>query len=165
MATLNIQRGRDHGLPSYNEYRAWCGLNYAYSFDELSNIPQSVRNELSYIYKDVDDIDIFTGAMSERSVEDGIVGPTTACILAQGFRDRKFGDRFYYEIDKEHGNGFLQDQLNQIRKASLARILCDNSELHFIQKDPFLLANKQTNILVGCDDLDHVSLLPFKENY
>jgi hypothetical protein len=79
LGTLNIQRGRDHGLPGYNKFRAWCGLNYAYSFDELTNIPREVRNELKYLYNHVDDIDLFTGAMSEFAVDDGVVGPTTAC--------------------------------------------------------------------------------------
>ena len=43
------------------------------------------------------DIDIFTGALSERPVFGGLVGPTNACILGNQFRRLKLGDRFFYE--------------------------------------------------------------------
>ena len=43
------------------------------------------------------DIDMFTGALSERPVYGGLVGPTNACILGNQFRRLKLGDRFFYE--------------------------------------------------------------------
>lgn len=38
LVSLNIQRGRDHGLPSYTEWRYHCGLSPADTWEEMSEI-------------------------------------------------------------------------------------------------------------------------------
>ena len=58
----NIQRGRDHGLPGYNLYRAICNLTRADDFNGLRReIAPPVIERLRRTYAHVDDVDLFTG--------------------------------------------------------------------------------------------------------
>ena len=72
-----------------------------------------------------------------------MVGPTFGCIIARQFRDSKIGDRFYYENSPTKSRAaFSMDQLNEIRKMSLANLLCNNFDLSSIQRDVFKIPNK-----------------------
>ena len=82
LVSLNIQRGREHGLAGYNKYREICGLGRANSFSDLSRQMSLTRTqELQRLYSSVDDIDLFVGIFSERPNRDAMVGPTALCII------------------------------------------------------------------------------------
>ncbi len=134
LVALNTQRGRDHGIPGYNAWRKLCRLPSIKSFKQLEFVfmNPSVAQGMSRLYKTVDDIDLFMAGVSEKHIAGAIVGPTFACLIGEQFRRMKEGDRFWYE------NGGLDTsltpkQLREIRKSSLARVLCDNSEVQFMQ--------------------------------
>lgn len=162
LGTINIQRGRDHGLPSYNHYRKWCGLKYAKTFDDLIEIPKYHRDSLRKVYSHVDDIDLFPGVMSEYPVKDGVVGPTSSCILGSGFRDWKYADRFWYETDDKKV-GFTNRQLHEIRKSSIAGLICDNTDIYFLARNPFIYADERYNQIVECKRIKRVDLRAWKE--
>lgn len=46
LKSIDIQRGRDHGLASFNDIREYCGLKRAKTFDELLD---SVDEDVSII--------------------------------------------------------------------------------------------------------------------
>ena len=52
LASLNVQRGRDHGIQFYNDYRVHCGLSRANSFDDLRGEIQhrDTREKLQALY-------------------------------------------------------------------------------------------------------------------
>jgi peroxidase len=81
LPALNIQRGRDHGLPGYNLYREKCGLNRAYEFEDFDNVPENVIKKWKSLYASPDDVDLFVGLFSEFPMERALVGPTAGCKL------------------------------------------------------------------------------------
>lgn len=44
-----------------------------------------------------DDIDLFSGGLSEKIPVGAATGPTFACIIATQFKNIKVADRFWYE--------------------------------------------------------------------
>lgn len=81
LGAINIQRGRDNGIPSYNTYRNLCGLGTARSFDDLTNIPPKNLARLKANYRDVNDIDLYIGGAAETAMTGGVVGQTFACRI------------------------------------------------------------------------------------
>ena len=128
LVALNLQRGRDHGLPGYNAFRELCGLKRVTDFDYFNDfIPIKIVERLKLIYDHVDDVDMFIGGISETPVPGALLGPTFQCIVGDQFKRLQHGDRFYYDNSVNPGK-FTEEQLVEIRKSNLARVHCDNGD-------------------------------------
>ncbi|KAH3858557.1 peroxidasin homolog pxn-2-like [Dreissena polymorpha] len=163
LASLNIQRGRDHGLPSYNEYRKYCGLSEVTSWSTSAALGGLVNHDADAIikleaagYSSPKDIDLFPGALSEKPVPGGDLGPTMECIIGDQFHRAKFGDRFFYQ---NRGTGFNEAQQAAIQKYSLASLLCRNYQFDKVQfPNVFRLADP----LKRCHDINDLDIGPFR---
>ncbi|XP_069103195.1 peroxidase-like protein 3 [Argopecten irradians] len=161
LPAANTQRGRDHGLAPYMEIRRACRLPTVTTFENLYGISEDDRARLASVYAHVDDIDLFVGGILEEHVDGGIVGPTFACIIGEQFRRLKVGDRYYFERRKESIREFDRRQIAAIKEHSLAKILCENFDFQYIQRDVMKVPNCISNPTQLCSQLPDLDMNVF----
>ncbi|XP_055904211.1 chorion peroxidase [Eupeodes corollae] len=164
LVSLNIQRGRDHGLPSYPVFRKHCGFPSIKTWKDMeaSIEPESLKS-IREIYATPDDVDFYTGALSEPPIEGSIFGPVLTCIVSDQFLRIKKGDSHWYER-KVGPQIFTPRQLKEIYKTKLARIICRNSDA--IDRTRVLVMERrpsEENIFANCTELRNFNFSPWKE--
>ena len=121
LASLNIQRGRDHGLADYNTIRAFFGQAKVTSFAEITT-DVTLQNQLAAAYSSVDDIDPWVGLLSEDHVPGTATGPTLRAILIDQFKRLRDGDRFFYLNDTA-----LAVLMPEIQSTTLSQVIARNT--------------------------------------
>ncbi|MCR9243507.1 MAG: peroxiredoxin [bacterium] len=96
LAALNVQRGRDHGIPSYRRLRVAYGLPSVRDWRDVTR-DQQRRAALASVYDSVADIDAWVGGLSEDHVDGAMVGPLFHRVLVDQFERLRDGDRFWYQ--------------------------------------------------------------------
>lgn len=90
LMTLNIMRGRDMGLPSYNQAREGYGMKPVSSFDEITD-NKLIWKTLELAYDgDVDAIDSFVGGMCEGSVSGSQLGSLFHTAIKDQFQRARY---------------------------------------------------------------------------
>ena len=140
LASLNIQRGRDHGLPSYNAVRQAFGIPLAQSFSEINPYP-IVYQALAEVYDDVNDVDAWVGMLAENHLPGKSVGRTLDRILSDQFERLRDGDYFYYEND----DWFNKKDRDRIEDTRLSDIIERNTDLNRLQKNVFIAESCRDN--------------------
>jgi hypothetical protein len=131
LVSLNIQRGRDHGLADYNTARAAMGLPRVTSFGQITS-DAALAGKLQSLYGSVDNVDLWVGVLAEDHVGGGSVGALGSRMIADQFRRLRDGDRLFYQ------NLFTGTALATLIATTLTGIVKDNTSLTNLQPNAFL---------------------------
>ncbi|KAJ8379309.1 hypothetical protein SKAU_G00000870 [Synaphobranchus kaupii] len=161
LGALNMQRGRDHGLPGYNAWRGFCGLSQPQTEYELAEVLNNtdLARKLMELYGTPNNIDTWLGGIAEPFVRGGRVGPLFACIIATQFQRIRQGDRLWWERE----GIFTSRQRESLSHASFARILCDNTGIADVPINPFLYQTRGSGY-TRCQRIPTFDLSPWQEN-
>ncbi|KAA5542266.1 hypothetical protein FYK55_15820 [Roseiconus nitratireducens] len=137
LASLNIQRGRDHGLPSYNAVRMAYGLAPAEDFDDISSDPV-VQLSLAMVYESPDEIDAWVGGLAEDHVQGASVGELVGVALADQFARLRDGDFFFFLNDPDLDPQSIKSII-KLDNFRLSSVIHDNTSIKNVPRDVFIL--------------------------
>uniref|UniRef100_A0A1I8ARM6 NAD(P)H oxidase (H2O2-forming) n=1 Tax=Steinernema glaseri TaxID=37863 RepID=A0A1I8ARM6_9BILA len=129
VVSSSIMRGRDNGLPSYNELRKSFGLpprNWTEINPRFYAENPAMFNELAALYKgNVDDLDAYVGGMLETNGEGP--GELFSEIIKDQFVRLRDSDRFWFE--NKHNNIFSDEEIAQIHSITLHDIIRETTRI------------------------------------
>lgn len=161
LASLNIQRGRDHGLDDYNGARQAYGLDPVTSFADITS-DVALQAKLEAVFGTVDNVDVFVGALAEDPVPGSMLGLLFHVALVDQFTRLRDGDAFWYEAR------LSDEEIAMINGTTLSDIIERNTGIETMQDDVFtamqrsagtdaadvLIAGEEAFLLLGMDGND-----------
>lgn len=133
LASINITRGRERGLPGFNDLREDFGLPRYHNFSELTDIAEEAAL-LEEIYGTVERVDPWVGMLAEKKIPNTLFGETMMVILMKQFQHLRDGDRFFYE----NNPALTEEEKEEIRNIKLHDILMRNTDISIMQRDLFV---------------------------
>ena len=122
LAAINIQRGRDQGLPDYNTIRESIGLDRLDNFDQMTS-NESLADLFELVYESPDNADPWLAMISEDHVPGTMTGETIFTIMVDQFTRLRDGDRFYFENAISD-----QDLIDEIKATRLSDVIERNTD-------------------------------------
>ncbi len=132
LAAININRGRERGLPDFNTYRTALGLTPYNAFREICQ-EEEVVEALQSNYSDVNDIDPWVGMLAETNMSDALFGETVMAFMHKQFQAIRDGDRFYYENDPT----LTDAEKAAIRATTMRDVIMRNTGIKLMQDNVF----------------------------
>ncbi len=157
LASLNIQRGRDHGLPPYRKWQRFCnelfpGKNSSFRYPSTEYTMKEIYGDYGFS----EGMDLWVGGLAETKLPSAQIGPTFACIIGLTFSKVRDGDRFWYK----NSPSFRFYQVNELEKVTLSKLICNNADnITEIQRNAFRTDQNR----VSCDNIDDINLESWKD--
>lgn len=130
LPSLNIQRGREHGLADYNQTRIDMGLAPVTSFSDITSDPE-LAAKLEAVYVSVDNIDVWVGGLAEDHLPGSSMGELFTAIIADQFSRIRAGDRFWYQ------NTLRGPELDRVEHTTLKDVIERNTGVQGLQGNVF----------------------------
>ncbi|WP_053227848.1 peroxidase family protein [Solirubrobacter soli] len=189
LGAIDVERGRDHGIPRYDDLRRAYGLAPKASFtaitgeatdafpqglgiddpasleftelrdihgdplplgDEANAVSGTRRTTLAArlkaIFGSVDQVDAFTGMLSERHLPHAEFGELQLAIWKRQFEALRDGDRFFYLADPELAA--IEREYGVTAHRTLGQIIADNTGIA-TRADVFKLADAPVHLEQG----------------
>jgi cytochrome b involved in lipid metabolism len=139
LASIDILRGREVGLPSFQRARQLYGLQPPTTFLDITS-NTLVASAMSLLYGgDVSKVDLWVGGLAEQATGNAFVGETFKAIIREQFIRTRDGDRFWFENDQlgHFASGtfvpyLTEEERAEIRTTTLAEIIKRNTDAQSI---------------------------------
>lgn len=143
LASLNIQRGRDAGLPPISSLTRPFGAAPVSSFSQLTADP-NLAQALSTLYGSVSNVDIWVAGLAQDHAAGASVGNLFQSIIQDQFRRLRDGDRLFYRGNAAglYTNGVLNSDIAPIidlDHITLADIIRANTAITQLQANVFFV--------------------------
>ncbi|WIA39466.1 hypothetical protein OEZ86_005565 [Tetradesmus obliquus] len=140
LLAINIQRGRDHGLPDYNTCRRAFGLPPATSFHNITP-DAALAAKLEQLYAgNINNIDAYVGGLAEPHVGNAHVGALFYASILDQFTRLRDGDWYYY---KNADNGlFTTQEVAEIDGTGLRDIIMRNTNITELPDSVWVVAKE-----------------------
>ncbi|HMG68623.1 MAG TPA: peroxidase family protein, partial [Chitinophagaceae bacterium] len=132
LGSLNIQRGRDHGLPDYNTVRKFYTGRGATRFSDITT-NDTLAASLKTLYGNVNNIDLWVGILAEDHLPGTSVGRTMHEMLRVQFEKLRDGDFYFYLNDPS----LPSKTKNRIASTKFSDVLKRNTKLTNLQSNVF----------------------------
>ena len=137
LPAINIARGRDLGVASYNDLREAVGLERAQDFADITSDPV-LAAQLEAVYGDVDRIDAWIGGLAEDAANGGLVGELFGAIIADQFIRLRDGDPLWSQA------GHMSEQdISALWETRLSSLIEANTDIGAIQDNVFYAYERQ----------------------
>lgn len=157
LASLNIQRGRDHGLADYNTVRTLFKdlstpdpndlLPAVTSFADITS-DVTLQNALAELYDTVDNVDLWVGALAEDHIPGTSVGPTILASLVDQFTRLRDGDSFFFYGDTGLESLDVKEVMN-LESLTFMDIMVWNTDLEGMPPSFFMSVPEPATLVLG----------------
>jgi hypothetical protein len=110
------------------------------SFADITSNPD-LQNALAAEYGDVNNIDLWVGALAEDHLPGASIGPLLTTVFQDQFTRLRDGDWFYFE----HDPAFTPFEVDLLKQTTLAGVIRANSGISNIQSNVFFVSGQTSD--------------------